>query len=90
MCCCGKGIVQTVAHGAVGLSKVALHIDIAADETIAIRRDVCRWCEFASKSKNPKFDSTNGLTNFSMCSKCHCLIVAKSKLKSEKCPEGKW
>jgi len=88
--CCGQGIVKTVARGVVGISKVIAQVGIADKETIQNRRDTCRFCEFASKSKNPKFNATNGLTNMSTCSKCHCLIVAKTQLNSEKCPEGKW
>jgi len=90
MGCCGQGIINTVMHGAVGLSKVALRVGITDQETIQKRRDICRFCEFSSKNKNPKFDSTNGLTNMSTCSKCHCNIRMKTQLTTEKCCENKW
>ena len=86
MCNC----IKTITHGAIGLAKVALRIDIADKELIEKRRDICRWCVFATKNKDPKYDITNGLTNRSFCQKCKCLIVAKTQINNEKCPEKMW
>lgn len=90
MSCCGKNIIQTVAHGTIGLTKVALRIGIADKETIQKRRDCCRWCEYATKNNNSKYDEYNGLTSRSMCQKCHCLISAKTQLLKERCPQFLW
>lgn len=92
MSCCGHntGIAQTIVNGVVGLSKVLARVDIDTPENIQKRRDICRHCNHSSKNTNLRFISTNGLTNRSMCSKCHCLIVAKTQLTTEKCPLDLW
>lgn len=79
-----------VIKGAIGLTKAALHIERAEVDIINKRRDACRNCEFSTKT--PKFinNSSKGLTNKSLCEKCGCFIMAKTTLKNEVCPEGKW
>lgn len=49
-----------------------------ADEQLANSRlDICNSCEFLFKpTKN--------------CKKCGCFVVAKVKLKQQKCPIDKW
>lgn len=83
MSCCGKA-----AKGIAGLTKAALGIDRADPATIESRRDICRGCEFATR--NPKFADSKGLTSFSRCLKCSCLIAAKTNLVNESCPLAKW
>lgn len=83
MSCCGKA-----AKGIAGLTKAALGIDRADPATIESRRDICRGCEFATR--NQKFAKSNGLTNFSRCSKCGCFIAAKTNISYESCPDGRW
>ena len=90
MNCCNKTITQTIVNGVKGLTKVALGIDIVDKETITKRRNECRLCDHASRSNNPKFNSTNGLTNFSKCDLCLCFIRAKTQLKTEQCPLKLW
>jgi len=90
--CCGhqSSITETVVNGIVGLTKVALRIDIADNKTIEERRTICRQCEYATRNNNPKFDKFNGLTNFSRCTKCQCNIKAKTQGKASACPIKKW
>jgi len=87
---CHKSALQTVADGVVGLSKAALGIGLAGPEVIARRRDVCRQCPNASRSKDAKFAPFNGLTSFSRCAACACFVSAKTRLASEQCPLGHW
>ena len=92
MCNCNKqnvaqvshGVVNTIARGVVGLTKVGLRIGIADQSVIQARRDICRVCPEATI--NPII----GLSNISKCKQCGCFLSAKSQLKSEKCPLGKW
>lgn len=91
MSCCGKSEPLTaskIVHGAIGLTKAALQIDRPSEETIQSRRDICRACDFASR--NDKFPEFKGLTSFSICSECSCLIAAKTVIGKETCPESKW
>lgn len=77
-------------NGVVGLSRVALRVGVADEETIAKRRDVCRNCEFATKNKYRLDHPSKGLTNISKCTMCKCFIMAKTQLKDEKCPKSLW
>ena len=81
--CCSE-TVQRIVHGAVGLAKVALRLDLAAPEVIRDRRDACRLCPHSTKRER------NGITLVSRCLKCQCLIGPKSRLASEECPVGRW
>ncbi len=93
MGCCAKNLTQTagkVLHGAVALVKVAVGADAAPDAVIAARRDICRRCDHATRSNEPRFAANRGLTTLSRCRKCGCFIVAKTKLAGERCPLGRW
>jgi len=83
---CGK----TLLNGVVGLTKVATRTDIAPYNLIQQRRDICRHCD--ESTKNPKYinHKCRGLTMFSLCKQCNCIISAKSQLATEKCPLGLW
>lgn len=83
---CGK----TIKKGIIGLTKVALGIDTDSPDNIKRKRDICRVCEFATLNKERLNRPTKGLTTLSRCIKCNCFIAAKSKLKSESCPDGRW
>lgn len=48
-----------------------------SEETAKARQDICNGC--------PK---RIALTN--QCGVCKCFLSAKTKLKQESCPEGKW
>ena len=69
-------------RGAKGLSKYHLGVGVADEEEINKRKEICKNCELI---KN-KTDDLKG----SKCSACGCLIRAKTALKNEKCPKGKW
>ena len=88
MGCCGKSGLAFLAHGAVGLGKAVLRIDRADAETIAVRRDACRVCEFAENRKRK--DGKEGLTTRSKCFICKCFIAPKTMVNGEKCPKEKW
>lgn len=77
--CCGK-----IAKGATGLTKAALRLDRADDQTISSRRDACRSCERSERR------SIAGVVQVRTCAACGCLIRAKSLVASERCPLGKW
>jgi hypothetical protein len=76
--------------GVVGLTKIALQIDLVDEPTIKARRDVCRRCEYSTKNKERLNTPSLGLTNKSMCTECKCFIMGKSQLKQEECPKNKW
>ena len=79
MNCCGK-----VLTGAVGLTKAALQISRASEQTVAARRDICRTCAHAEKR------TVAGLVQVRLCNQCGCLIKAKSVIQTETCPLGLW
>lgn len=85
-CNCG----QKVIHGAIGLTKVVIRKDITTKEVIDQRRNICRYCEHSTK--NPKYidHKCKGLTMFSICKQCDCIISAKTQLATENCPLNKW
>lgn len=69
------GVIQKIANGAVGLSKAALGIDRADEETIKERWNICQSCEFYKNWR---------------CTQCGCIASAKVTINSERCPIGKW
>jgi len=82
---CGKNGVNThmrntmgltrLVRGAGGLLKAELGIGGADDDTIIDRKNICESCEHY---------------DFGVCNECGCFCSAKVKLKSEKCPVGRW
>jgi hypothetical protein len=79
MSCCGK-----IVHGAVGLTKAALHVGMGEPEVVSRRRTICRGCEHSEKRK------VMGRVLVRMCGKCGCLIGPKTVIRSERCPVGLW
>lgn len=77
-------------RGAIGLAKNALGIDQVAKATWTARLLVCQSCEWATRSRAPKFAPQRGLTTRSQCLKCACIVAQKAKLMGEDCPLGKW
>jgi hypothetical protein len=86
--CCGG--VAKLAHGVIGLAKAAVGADPVSDATLLMRRDICRECDRATRNPTRVHLPTKGLTSFSRCTACDCVIAAKSRLASERCPLGKW
>lgn len=54
---------------------------VVSDEEYQKRWDICHSCPF--------FDS-NAFFGDGKCTKCGCDFKLKSKMATEKCPEGKW
>lgn len=103
MCDCNKTsnaiivmpTAKQLASGAIGLSKLALSKagildDNTNSDVIMTRLDICRNCEFATRNKDRLNRPSKGLTSFSQCSKCACVILLKVQLKSSTCPLSKW
>ena len=78
MSCC-----DDVKNGVIGITKSVLGIDPADDSVIAKRREMCRDCPNA-------VPCAKIIGKFCACSICGCLLSLKTKVKSERCPEGKW
>jgi hypothetical protein len=66
---------KTLAHGAVGIVKYVTRTGLAPSAVIAARREACKGCD-----KN----------DMGLCEVCKCWIAAKSSLRQEDCPIGKW
>jgi hypothetical protein len=79
--CCGGG--RSVAHGIAGLTKAALRLDRAPFEDIRSRAAICVG---ADGQKGACEMLQWGL----ICSKCNCLVTAKIRVASERCPLDKW
>jgi hypothetical protein len=81
--CCGRNIVK----GAAGLVRAAVAnttgIGLAGVAELERRREICRTCDDAIPCK------ANPLRKC-WCKRCGCLLTAKTSLKSERCPAGKW
>ena len=54
---------------------------VVSDEQYKERWDICHSCPF--------FDQTAFFSD-GKCTKCGCDFSLKSKMATEKCPEGKW
>jgi hypothetical protein len=48
---------------------------IASQETLLLRLETCKACEHFK----------NGF-----CGKCGCVMLAKARMATAKCPDGKW
>ena len=72
---CGSGGLKRLIRGSAKLLKAELGIDACDSNTIIDRRHVCESCEHY---------------DFGVCNLCGCFCAAKVKLKSEKCPDGRW
>ena len=74
-----KRTAQSIAKGIIGTVKAEAGIDRASDEVVAERHDTCVSCK-------PHYV-------FGVCKGgggCGCWIPQKIRIKSEKCPIGKW
>jgi flavoprotein len=94
-CCGGGGVAGRIFDGIAGLSKVGLQlagvpVDRASDAVTLARRDACRECPAATRNAARLDRRAKGLTSLSRCRECDCVIAAKTRLASERCPLGKW
>lgn len=78
MSCCNQ-----ITKGVVGLTKAVLGIDRADEQTIEARRSLCRSCDRAEPC-------IRNAHQFCICKECGCLLKAKTSVKSEVCPIGRW
>ncbi len=79
-----------IVQGVKGLTSSVLGIGLAEQSIIDERRNVCRDCEHATRNPNKVHLPTKGLTTWSRCQICTCLIAHKTRLQNESCPKGKW
>jgi hypothetical protein len=91
---CG-GCAKKVLRGAAGLAKAGLQaagvpVDAAPEDVVKARRDQCRACPHATRNDGPKYAASRGLTTLSRCQLCGCVIAAKTRMASERCPDGRW
>lgn len=82
MACRCKEKAKRIAKGAVGLTKAALGIDPASPDRVVQRLNICRRCRHFIQGK--------GYRGKERCKLCGCLLRAKVRINSEKCPEEKW
>jgi hypothetical protein len=66
--------------GAAKIVQATIGAGLAADSVIEDRRVICRACPASVKV----------LGGVSKCEECGCFIGPKTRLKSERCPRGKW
>lgn len=74
MGCCDGKVGRTIV-GAVKLAASELNLGRVADHVVAERRRACESCD--------RWDHGR-------CRECGCFTFAKTKLRSERCPLGKW
>ena len=67
--------LRSIITGGVKLLQSELGIHSADEDTMTQRKKLCEGCEHY---------------DFGVCGSCGCFCSAKVKLKTEKCPEGKW
>lgn len=84
MGCCNKNLVQTVASGIAGLTKVAIRKDILPQEQISERVRICMTCPHSTKK------TVDGIVYVNVCRLCKCWIKAKSQLSTEVCCDKRW
>jgi hypothetical protein len=70
-----KNGLMHLAKGGAKLLKAQLGIDASDEDTINERKALCISCEHY---------------DFGVCNSCGCFCSAKVRLKTEKCPIGKW
>lgn len=86
MGCSSCKTLDKLKNGAIGVLKIVSG-DRANSEVIEARQRECLKCKNHSRSGEHK---SNFVRVNDICKACGCIIVAKSAIGSEKCPEGKW
>lgn len=92
-CNCNSIVIpkpNQMLKGIVGISKLLVGKNKADETMIQKRRDICRECEFATRDKALLDRPSKGLTAYSQCLKCACVLKYKTMLCEERCPVGKW
>jgi len=75
---CGCGSSRGKAAAKIAMSVIGSKCTDAA--TVRHRREVCAKCERAK----------NIAGALPICGECGCVIWAKTRLKGETCPDGRW
>jgi hypothetical protein len=80
-----------VLHGAIGLAKAAAQalgvpVDLVDEQTINARAEACRCCPHHARGQKLAGQPCKPLAINSVCTACSCLLIAKVRLASEKCP----
>lgn len=75
-----EGGTRDYFAGMIGIAKAVARIDRAEPATIARRRVICRGCP----------ESIPSAIGTMKCRLCGCQLWAKTTLKDQKCPAGKW
>lgn len=82
---CPKGL-DRILHGAAGLAKATGHL-VGLN---AVPNDVLLSRVRACLGDGPRQARCEYAGSGWFCGKCGCLIGAKLRVKSERCPAGKW
>ncbi len=70
---------EQIARGAWGLVRATLGLDRTDAITLAERRKLCAACPYNVESPLGR-----------RCRACGCIIVAKTAVADEHCPQGAW
>jgi len=81
-CRCSKR-GSTILQGAKGIFDYAMHRDRPIQDVVNRRRAICRGCEHA-------IPCVGKVGRYCRCGKCGCLLKAKTAIKGQTCPAGKW
>jgi len=74
---------RTCIKGAIGTAKAVAGIDRVPSEAAARRLAICNGCDRAVPCPR---DADRACR----CSVCRCVLSLKTRLASERCPEGRW
>lgn len=69
--------------GAIGAAKAVAGIDRAPSAVTVRRLAICNGCEHAVPCPRDE-------TRACRCSVCRCVLSLKTRVASERCPEGRW
>jgi len=83
--CCDKAAQTAMGLAAVAAQAAGIHVDEASWRTKLARRAVCLACD--QLTPRPR---AGRIDKHSRCKKCKCVVVWKTSLASQKCPEGLW
>ena len=83
-------MIGTFIRGVAGLGKAAVGADPVSEQVLAERQEGCRVCEQATGKVMTRIEGFEVLSVGSRCRKCQCLISAKTRVGSERCPLGVW
>lgn len=75
-----KAAERQAAHAEVHRSHVVAGLQDEAPWRTASRREICLPCEHNTSPGNV----------LALCTQCGCLIMAKTRMTSSRCPIGKW